>query len=132
MTRRGITLGKVLAYFLLLSWAVVTVYPLIYTFLTSFKTQTSMYINMFGLPEEWHFENYAGLFTDSGFGRSILNSLTVTVLTVFCQLALSCMVSFVITQIRFKHSAKLLGLFVVGMLVPAQVLIFRSRSWQSI
>lgn len=33
------------------------------------------------------------------------------------------MVSFVITQIRFKSSNKVLGLFVIGMLIPAQVLI---------
>ena len=58
-------------YLILGAWAVVTIYPLVYTFLTSFKTQKTMYINMFGLPETWHFENYAGLFTEMGFGKSI-------------------------------------------------------------
>lgn len=110
-------------YFILLAWTVITVYPLIYTFLTSFKTQKSMYTNMFGLPETWHFENYLKLFTDMGFGRSILNSLIITVVTVVGQLIISCMVSFVITQFRFKLSGKVLGFFVVGMLIPAQVLM---------
>lgn len=110
-------------YLILLGWTLITVYPLVYTFLTSFKTQKSMYTNMFGLPETWHLENYAGLFTDMGFGRSILNSLMITVVTVVCQLLISCMVSFVITQFRFRMSGKLLGFFVVGMLIPAQVLM---------
>ena len=82
-----------------------------------------MYTNMFGLPETWHFENYAGLFADMGFGKSIFNSFFITITTVVCQLVISCMVSFVITQIRFKSSNKVLGLFVIGMLIPAQVLI---------
>ncbi len=110
-------------YMILVSWALVTVYPLVYTFLTSFKTQKTMYTNLFGLPETWHFENYAGLFTDMGFGRSIGNSLLLTVVTVVCQLIISCMLSFVITQFRFRMSNKLLGFFVVGMLIPAQVLM---------
>ena len=114
---------KVLMYLILLVWTIVTVYPLLYTFLTSFKTQKSMYVNMFGLPETWHFENYAGLFTKMGFGRSILNSLIVTVITVIFQLIISCMISFVITQFKFKMSNKLLGFIVIGMLIPAQVLM---------
>ncbi len=113
----------VILYLILLMWTLVTVYPLIYTFFTSFKTQKTMYTNMFGLPETWHFENYAGLFIEMGFGRSIFNSLTVTVVTVICQLVVSCMVSFVITQFKFKMSKKLLGTFVIGMLIPAQVLM---------
>lgn len=110
-------------YLILGSWAVVTIYPLIYTFLTSFKTQKTMYTNMFGLPETWHFENYAGLFSEMGFGKSISNSLMLTVITVLCQLLISCMLAFVITQFRFRLSDKLLGFFVIGMLVPAQVLM---------
>ena len=61
MIKRGFSIGKLICYIVLVIWAVITIYPLIYTFLTSFKTQTSMYTNMFGLPETWHFENYAGL-----------------------------------------------------------------------
>lgn len=45
-----------------------------------------MYTNMFGLPETWHFENYAGLFADMGFGKSIFNSFFITITTVVCQL----------------------------------------------
>ena len=123
MIKRGFSIGKLICYIVLIIWAVITIYPLIYTFLTSFKTQTSMYTNMFGLPETWHFENYAALFADMGFGKSIFNSFFITITTVVCQLVISCMVSFVITQIRFKSSNKVLGLFVIGMLIPAQVLI---------
>lgn len=123
VSRRRFSIGKLICYVVLITWAIVTIYPLIYTFLTSFKTQASMYTNMFGLPETWHFENYTGLFSEMGFGRSIANSLIITVISVICQLVISCMVSFVITQIRFKHSNKLLGMFVIGMLIPAQVLI---------
>lgn len=115
--------NKLGCYLILGTWAVITIYPLIYTFLTSFKTQTSMFTNMFGLPEQWHFENYEGLFSEMGFGTSIRNSVVITVVTVFMQLAISCMVSFVITQFKFRFSGKLLGLFVIGMLIPAQVLM---------
>jgi len=35
------------------------IYPLIYTLLTSFKTNGEIFSNYFGLPESWRFENYA-------------------------------------------------------------------------
>lgn len=114
---------KFFIYFILCTWTIITIYPLIYSFLTSFKTQTSMYDNMFGLPKVWHFENYTGLFTDLALGRSILNTFGVAVLTVAIQLVLSCMVSFVITQFYFRFSNILLGFFVIGMLIPMQILM---------
>lgn len=82
-----------------------------------------MYTNMFGLPETWNIENYTKLFIERGYGRVIFNSFMVTVITAVCQLAFASMVSFVITQFRFKWSNKLLGFFVIGMLVPLQVLM---------
>ena len=110
MIKRGFSIGKLICYIVLIIWAVITIYRMIYTFLTSFKTQTSMYTNMFGLPETWHFENYAGLFADMGFGKSIFaTSFFITITTVVCQLVISCMVSFVITQIRSKSSNKSSG-----------------------
>lgn len=114
---------KLIFYFILCFWTVITIYPLIYTFLTSFKTQTSMYDNMFGLPKVWHFENYASLFSDLGLGRSILNTLGIAAVTVVIQLVLSSMVSFVITQFQFRFSNTLLGFFVIGMLIPMQILM---------
>lgn len=113
----------VLCYVILIIWTVFTIYPLIYTVLTSFKTQLTMYSNMFGLPAHWHTENYANLFTNHNIGLNILNTLFIAVVTAFLQVLLGCMAAYVITQFHLKHANRLLAFFILGMLVPAQVLL---------
>ena len=110
-------------YSILAIWAIVTIYPLIYTLLTSFKTQMSMYVNMFGLPDKWHFENYIYLFTQYNIGRNIFNSLFLSIVTVAVQLVISSMAAYIITQFTLKIGKAILGFFIVGMLIPMQVLL---------
>jgi len=82
-----------------------------------------MFSNMFGLPDKWHIENYINLFIRNNIARNILNSLFLAVTTVAVQLVLSLMVSFVLTHFRLKGSKLLTGSFIVGILIPMQVLM---------
>ena len=56
MKRRA---GKFLLYLILIVYAIISIYPLLWMLLYSFKDTTEIFVtNPFGFPKVWHFENY--------------------------------------------------------------------------
>ena len=85
--------GWVLLYIILISWAVFSLLPYLWSFTSSFKdlTQIFHYPPQF-LPTNVNLTNYINLFTKVFFGRWMINSLalaiTTTILVVlFCSMA---------------------------------------------
>lgn len=56
---KNISLIKIVTVILLLVWALIVVYPMIWTLLGSLKNNMELYENPWGLPEVLRFENYA-------------------------------------------------------------------------
>ncbi len=123
MIRKKISIGVILSYFVLVIWTVITIYPLIYTLISSLKTQTEMFSNLFGLPETFVFSNYMDLFTKYKFYRNIVNSLVLASMTVFFQVAMGAFISYILSQFTMKANNKLMLFLVVGMLVPVHAII---------
>ena len=46
------------------------VLPMLFIFISSFKTSTELYGSPWALPENWDFSPYKRLFTDYDFGRA--------------------------------------------------------------
>lgn len=110
-------------YSVLLFWTVITVYPLVFTLISSFKTQNDLFSNLFGLPKKIVLTNYIELFTKMKIGGYIFRSLTIAVFTVVIQIILGAMASFVLSRCRFKGQNKILMLFMTGILIPIQSVI---------
>ena len=48
--------GKFLLYLILIVYAIISIYPLLWMLLYSFKDNTEIFVtNPFGLPKVWHF-----------------------------------------------------------------------------
>ena len=67
---------KVLRYLLMAFVLVISLYPILWVLLNSFK-QTP---GGLGLPEKWVFDGYITIFTKLNLGQYFLNSLIVTVI----------------------------------------------------
>jgi multiple sugar transport system permease protein len=72
-------------------------------------------------------ENYATVFAGGSMFRFILNSVLITVPAVAGTVVVSCLAGFALARYRFPGSTLLLGLFVAGNFVPAQVLMVPVR-----
>ena len=68
---------KVLRYLLMAFVLVISLYPILWVLLNSFK-QTP---GGLGLPEKWVFDGYITIFTKLNIGQYFLNSLIVTVIS---------------------------------------------------
>lgn len=112
---------KVLLFFkytLLILFAVLCLYPLIWLLLSSFKTNSELYTNPWGLPETFSFGNYKQAIIEGNIFQYFVNSVIIAVVTVVVAVLLSCMVSYAIVRMKWKLSKLVLNIFLIGMMIP--------------
>lgn len=70
---------EILIYAFIGIMVIFTVYPIIYTVLGSFKTNSELTLGGSFFPSVWHFENYVQAFIEADFVKYTLNSVVVSV-----------------------------------------------------
>ena len=92
-----------------------SMYPLIWMFLTSIRTNFDLYSNPWGLPSGLHFENYVKVWQTSPLPTFFFNSVIVTGSSVIIIVILSSMAAYAFSRLKFPGSNLLfyvfLGLF---------------------
>jgi raffinose/stachyose/melibiose transport system permease protein len=103
--------------------AAIVLVPLLTTALGGFKSLGDLRVNPFGLPAEWHIENYTDILFGDRYWRQMMNSLIIAVLTVFLTVSVSAMAAFTFAHVRFFGSDFLLNYFLIGLMFPAATAI---------
>lgn len=122
-TNRGrrSALGRYLALTL---GAAVMVMPFVYMLSTSFKTQTYVLtIPPQFVPHPATVENYRHVWATQGFARYFANSLVVAVASTLLSLLLSSTMAYAFARFRFWGREVLFKLLLLGLMVPAMMLI---------
>lgn len=114
---------------LLASFCVV---PLIYMILVSFADTSTMYIKWDDI-KLFDFSNYKYLFTNRDFGRPILNSLIVVVISVIVVDLVSCSMAYGFEKKPIPGKKPLFNMVLATMMIPTQVvfisLYVMMRKW---
>jgi raffinose/stachyose/melibiose transport system permease protein len=107
----------------LLIFALMILYPLFWMVISSFKSYQEIYSNVWALPSEWHFENYA-LAWEKGIQSYFLNSAYVTGFSILLTVMTGTMAAFVLARYRNRWIDAAL-LFIIGglMMNPEVALI---------
>lgn len=106
-------------YVFLVLVAVFQIFPIIWLFLFSLKNNQDVFnMSPFSLPENPKWENYAKVWTERNISLYFLNSVTYTLSAVMLTVVLASMVTFAITRMHWKGSRLVLGLFMVGLMIP--------------
>lgn len=114
-------IGVLLRYLLLAAMALVSLAPIIWVFLSAFKTNTEIITNSFGLPHEWVTKNIVRVFTSrhllSGYYNTLLSVVFVLALTVL----FGSMTSYVSS--RLSKGAGLQTYYAMGIMIPMQTIL---------
>jgi len=101
---------------------IVQVYPLVWLFLTSFRTAADFAGgNAFALPSEWTLDNYARAFATGNLWLNILNSLIVTLGASVVIVVAGMMAAYALEVLGFRFSGLVKALFLLGIIVPVQI-----------
>lgn len=121
--KRSSRLGKRWkVYFLHLFLVAITIaflFPLIWIYLTSFKTK----LQAFAIPPVWIFrptvENYKRVFTYMHFFDPLLNSLIVATATTLLSMLVGTLAAYGLTRFRFKSRGLLRKMLLTSRMLPA-------------
>jgi len=116
----ALVLGKALLYLVLFIFAVMTLYPLLWLLMNSFKSTLEFQTNAMGLPQAFTLANYAGAWQVGAFDKLFLNSLIYTVGSTAVVVLLAMMASFAFAKLKNRFSNALYNSFIVGILLTLQ------------
>lgn len=105
-------------YLLLIFFAVVFLYPILWLVINSFKTQEELFASPWGLPAHATLDNYYRAFVEGNIGRYFVNSVIVTGAVVVAATLLSAMAAFGITRLKWRLAKPVFAVFLLGMTIP--------------
>ena len=123
-SRRRIHWQRVLLHVVLISLALVWLFPILWTFYTALRpfgdTAHDGYVS---LPKTLNFDNFVSAWNQSGMPKYFVNTLIIAIPGVALTLFISSMLGFVFSRFRFRANLFLLMMFTAGNLLPPQVII---------
>mgnify|MGYP000935875511 CR=1 FL=1 len=125
MDNRNISLpAKILVYAIMIIFTVLTIYPILWLVLQSFKTNTTyLTTNKLSFPSSLYLGNYAFVMNQGNFFGFFKNSLIYTSVTVAVVVVLSNMAGFAFAKLNYKITKLLHGIFIVGILLTMQSIL---------
>lgn len=101
-------------------FAALSILPLVWLVLSSFKTTQEFQMNRLGIPVNWFFKNYLYAWQIGNMGTLIKNSIFYTTVSTLAVILLSMMASFAFAKIKSRATPVLYGSFVIGILLTIQ------------
>ena len=121
---KSIKLSKVLLQVLLIAFAVVQLYPLLFLFFFSLKDNNEIYSgNVMGLPQHFYWSNYENALFNANVGYYLLNSIFVTLVVILVSDILACMVSYAIARMTVKINGIVKTFFSLGLMIPLHAVL---------
>lgn len=130
--------GNLILYVFLTLVGIVMVYPLIWLFFSSFKSNKEIFSGLGVLPNVWNFSGYLEGWAGIGqfsFGHFMLNTFKMVLPTVLVTMVSSTFVAYGFARFEFRLKPFLVALMLSTMMLPNAVLIipryllFRDFGW---
>lgn len=116
----GSVLEKVFRYFVMLVVAFISLYPILWILISSFKEKPGG----LGLPEKWVFDGYITIFTELDIQTYFINSLIITVISTVLSVTIVSMAAYVVSRMQFKGKGLVTLMFSTTLFIPAVSISF--------
>lgn len=100
----------------------VSLFPLLFSLLSSFKNNTTIYAAPFALPDGLSFENYLYAFRNTSLLRGMVNSLLYSVLSIALIVLMALLISYAY-RIRVPGYRVVFLFFIAGMALPVHAML---------
>ena len=122
--KKNVKLALIMGTLLLTAGAMVTIAPLVWMLLGSFKSPAEIYaIPQSYVPREFNLSNYDEALRLVSFAKYFLNSMLICACVVLGQLLISSMAAYSLSKLRVRFAGGILLLFMTSLMVPFEVLV---------
>ena len=109
-------------YVFMLFFAGISVGPLLWAFLSSFKTYSEINSSALTLPSSFNLDNYKSAFKYAPIARYFMNSVIIVGCSVLVTVILVAMCAYVISRFEFKLKMVIVLLISASLMLPAQAI----------
>ena len=113
----------VVGYAFVTLFFIATLYPLLQTLIISVKPSSEFNLNPMGLPSEISLSNYINAWAKGNFSQLFMNSVIVTFFTIVFIILVAAPAAFSLSKLKVKGEKFLYNYFILGMIVPFQVIM---------
>jgi ABC-type glycerol-3-phosphate transport system permease component len=120
-SRPGIFNDKVvaaIAHVSLIAWVIIVCAPLLWVFVSSFKTTKEVLSSPFTIPANWNFNNYVSAWTSAGIGTYFFNTVIVVTSALIIVMILGAMCAYVLARYEFKGNKVIYYAMLAGLAFP--------------
>ncbi len=115
-------LFRIFLYLLMAFFLVLTLYPIFWMLSGSLKTESEFFSNVWGLPENPQFQNYAEAWERAGLGMKFLNSVLTTGSFLLILIPMNSCAGYALARLSFKGKKLIYNYLILGIMIPAGVL----------
>ncbi|MEM0444659.1 MAG: carbohydrate ABC transporter permease [Nitrososphaerota archaeon] len=104
--------------------SIIMIYPLLWTLITALKTNRELFLDPWGLPSNPTFENFFKALDRGNMGTAMINSLIVSLSSVFLISVIAPMAAFATSRLEFRFRGIVTNLLIAGFFIaPHAVLV---------
>jgi len=124
LNKRVVSAGYYVIFALMTIGALVMLFPIIWMFLCSFKTQNEMYqMPPSFLPNQWNLNNYINVFKQMPFAKYYLNSLGTSAINMIVGVLSSALIGYVFAKYEFPGRELIFLVVLACMMIPYETLM---------
>ncbi|MCX8053497.1 MAG: carbohydrate ABC transporter permease [Armatimonadetes bacterium] len=116
--KRGSRWKNFLLHAVLILYSAIVAYPMLWLLLASLKSSRELFESPWGLPSPPQWGNFAKAWVEAGIGRYFLNSVFVTVVSMFFILLIGSMAAYALARFAFPGRGVIQSAFTSGMMFP--------------
>ena len=114
--------AKAAKYLFMLTFVLVSVGPILWAFISSFKTYAEINSSALSWPSSFRPDNYIAAFRYAPIAQYFLNSVIIVGCSVLVTVALVAMCSYIISRFDFKLKTLIVLLISASLMLPAQAI----------
>lgn len=115
--------GKILIKIFVILLVVVDVYPILWMFLNSFRSNSEIYANPIGLPTKVDFSVFLTAWQEANFGQAFYNSIYIAFFQVLLIVLASSMAAYAVTILEVKGKHLIYTAIVSMQVVSGQIVL---------
>ncbi|HJA65545.1 MAG TPA: carbohydrate ABC transporter permease [Candidatus Mediterraneibacter cottocaccae] len=123
MSTKRFSISLLFIRIVLIIFAVVSIFPVLFAVLTSFKTNQEFYRNIWALPEKIGTENYITAIVEGRIGEYAINSIIISAVTLFMVLILGIMAAYALSRINIPGASVMLVFLILIQILPTESLV---------
>ena len=109
-------------YLFMLLIVLISIGPIVWAFLSSFKTYAEINASALGLPEKFRLDNYIDAFKYAPIQKYFLNSIIIVGISVLVTVCLVAMCAYIAARYNFKMKTTLILMISASLMLPAQAI----------